>query len=111
MDFMINYAEKSISKTDCVVSPGLTDENQQLIPNDNVLEQIALETGSIVAPLEIPETSEVQAKNLPRGRCFLCKRSKDKKVKTTCFSCETLVCSTHSKHITVCIQCEGNFSF
>ena len=54
--------------------------------------------------------SDVQAKNLPRGRCFYCKRSKDKKVKTSCYLCNTLVCQKYSKHIAVCQQCEDRVS-
>ena len=115
MDFMINYAEKSISQSKYVVScPNPTSsqlDDTIITVQTTIPEVVALEPESIVGQLEMPEASLVQAKNLPRGRCFLCKRSKDKKVKTTCLSCKTLVCSTHSKHLTICIQCEGNFSF
>ena len=55
--------------------------------------------------------ADVQAKNLSRGRCFFCRRSKDKKVKRLCYSCNTLVCLNHSKIFVICLQCEDKISF
>ena len=91
------------------------DKSNVLLPNAQVN---VLVPAMVVEPFHNPpDTSismvahDLQAKNLPSGRCFMCQRSKDTKVQTTCFSCSTLVCKKHSKHIVLCVHCEGSFTF
>ena len=44
-------------------------------------------------------------------RCTFCPRSKDKKVRSHCSICESVVCNLHSKPLILCLNCEEKLSF
>ena len=52
-------------------------------------------------------TLEVDTKSDKKSvRCYLCKRAKDRKVRTKCHNCSNYVCSDHSYTISVCDHCQ-----
>ena len=56
----------------------------------------------------IPTTTGTK---LHRGRCGDCRRLMDRKVKSSCFSCQQLECREHSKQFTTSLSCESMIYF
>lgn len=61
------------------------------------------ETGDPITPSQTPTSRGAK-------RCALCARSRDRKVKTVCTSCDMHVCKDHSKLFVLCITCQDSVS-
>ena len=56
--------------------------------------------------IKIEEKAIEKQKTQTRGRCHLCPRAKDRKVKTFCAKCQNLACEDHSNAL--CIDCNDD---
>ena len=53
-------------------------------------------------------SKKICTKKKIKKRCFLCQRSKDRKVNTTCYYCEVSICLDHSDQYYVCYSCRDD---
>lgn len=87
--------------TEQLVRPHILRRSENL---QGIQKEIVAAMECMVGPIgQMPPAAEEQS---AKSRCYLCPRSKDKKVKATCAVCDKHVCPKHSKKSLICKDCE-----
>ena len=66
----------------------------------------SIESNSFIEPTPISSITTNTRKKL----CYLCPRTKDRKVTSTCYYCEFNICVEHSDQYFVCDSCKNEYS-
>ena len=69
----------------------------------------SIESNSFIEPTPVSSiTTNTWKKS--KKRCYLCPRTKDRKVTSTCYYCEFIICVVHSDQYFVCDSCKNEYS-